>query len=379
MPKEIPKKMHFACIEFSTKSGEIWRPTPEKPNFLCDPEKEIDPTSFGCWTSALNGEHIPYSFLQIGKNARSFAFKIQRRLDRIKEKMSKRPVYHNLNYLKKFNLILLIVHTYSLPLFADLAQRIQKINPHAILLGSITSPLGLLRETWKKSGEYRAFKNFADYCDLFINVNRVAQKYLEYITKTPVIYFPQFYPYEFARQSFQPRERREKTIFVAGETSRTDNLAGQLVAIALLKKHPDFQIKIVDIPGTNLAPLKIARVPFQAIPFQNWQKHLKRLASYYLVINLDQIWTLGRLQADCAAVGTPSIGINANNQMEMFPDLTIKDIEGIGDAVSLGERLIGESDFYHSVQEKANKVISQNDYDQSRQRLFDLLNHYFPE
>lgn len=376
MPLKERKKIKFACLEYSTKSGEIWRPRPGKPNYLCDPEKEIDPTSFGCWTSALGGEHIPVSYLRIPQNAHSLKYKIRSLPDLFLEKIKEEPIYHNLDYLKKFNLILFLVHSFSLPLMADLIQRVKKINPQAIYLGAMDSPLGKLREAWKKEKEYRTFKTFADSGDVFINVNRAAQKYLEYITKTKVVYFPQFYPFEFANKFFKPRAQKEKIIFVAGETQRLDNLAGQLAASQIQKKYPEFLIQIVKYPDFNIAPLRMTKARFEIIPFLPWQKHLTRLSRFFMVINLDAIWTLGRLQADCAAVGTPSIGINSNNQLEFFPHLTIQDIQGIEEVVNLAQKLIEEEKFYQEIQEEAKSKIRESSYEKSKQRLERIIKEY---
>lgn len=376
MPLKKREKIKFACIEYSTKSGTIWRPSLGKPNYLCDPEKEIDPTSFGCWTEALGGEHIPVSYLRIGKNTHSGAYKLTRALDLFWEKINKKPIYHNLNYIKKFNLILLLVHSFSMPLVANLICKLKRIHPKALYLGSIDSPLGKLREVWKKNKEYRAFKTFADHCNLFINVNRVAQDYLEYITKTKVIYLPQFYPFAYAFQFFKPRKKKEKTILVAGETERTDNLAGQLVAIQIQKKYPEFLIQIVKYPKLNVAPLAMAKAHFEVIPFLEWRENLKRLSQFFLVINLDATWTLGRLQSDCASVGTPSIGLNSNNQMEFFPKLSLSDIQETREAVILAQKLIREEKFYQAVQEEAREKIDQSNYENSCKRLKEIIENY---
>ncbi|MDP2918428.1 MAG: hypothetical protein Q8N68_02935 [bacterium] len=369
----MTKNIHFACIEYSTKTGKIWRPTPEKPNYLCDPESEIDPTSFGCWTSALSGEHIPVNFLRRHHNPRSVAYKLGRKKDVILEKIKGKPIYHNLSYLKKFNLVLFLIHNFSMPQMADLIKRAKKINPEALILGSIVSPLGLLRETWKREKGFRQFKKFADACDIFINVNRAAEDYLESILNTKVLYFPQFYPFAYARQFFKKREEKEKIILVAGETERLDNLSGQFSAIKIQKKYPEFLIQIVDYPDFNAAPLKIAKARFEIIPFLKWQENLKRLSRVFMVINTDAIWTLGRLQADAAAVGTPSIGINANNQMEFFPSLSVPDISGTCQIYTLAEKLILDEQFYCNAQQEGVAKIAENDYEKSKERLFEII------
>ncbi len=367
------RRIKFACIEYSTKSGEIWQKKPGRPNYLCDPKKEIDPTSFGAFTSALSGEHIPVSYLRIPKKQGSLNFKIRRSFDLLQEKINQEPIYHNLEYIKKFNLILVLIHSFSMPLMAELLPRLKKINPKALYLGSIDSPLGKLREVWKKDREFIAFKRFADQCDIFINVNRAAQKYLEYITKSKVIYFPQFYPYKFAKKFYKTRDQKENSILVGGDSSRTDNLAGQHVVIQIQKKYPEILIKIVNFPGLNITPLKMAKARFKTIPFVPWQKHLKRLSRFLIVINMDNIWTLGRLQADCAAVGTPSVGLNSNNQMEMFPDLSTLDVQGIDQTVLLSEKLIVDQNFYQEIQAKAKAKVAESSYQKSRERLLEVL------
>ena len=367
------EEIRFACIEYSTKTGGIWRPTPEKPNYLCDPETEIDPTSFGCWTSSLSGEHIPVNFLRRRQNPHTLSYKLGRKLDLTLEKIQRKPVYRNLDYLKKFNLILFLVHSFSMPLMTDLIRKTKKVNPNATYLGSIVSPLGMLREVWKKENEFRAFKTFADHCDFFINVNRAAAGYLESFLKTKVVYLPQFYPFEYAHRFFKKREEKEKIILVAGETERTDNLAGQFVALQIQKKYSEFLIQVVDYPHLNVAPLKTAHARFEIVPFLKWQENLKRLARFFLVINMDQTWTLGRLQADCAAVGTPNIGINANNQLEFFPKLSLPDIAGIKQGIELAEKLISDSIFYQNIQQLASQKLSENNYAKSKEKLLKIL------
>ena len=367
------KEIKFACIEYSTKTGKIWRPTQERPNYLCDPETEIDPTSFGCWTSTLDGEHIPVNFLRRHQNPHTLAYKLGHKLDLILEKIQKKPIYHNLDYLKKFNVLLFLVHSFSIPLIADLIKRAKKVNPNAIYLGSIVSPLGILRETWKKENEFYAFKTFANNCDFWINVNRTAEGYLNSFLKTKVVYFPQFYPFEFANQFYKPLSQKEKIILVAGETERPDNLAGQFIAIQIQKKHPEFLIQIIQYPHSNIAPLVAARARFEIIPFLKWQENLKRLARFFLMINTDQTWTLGRLQADCAAVGTPSIGLNANNQLEFFPELSIPDIAGFEQGIELAEKLICDPVFYQDIQQYASQKLSENNYEKSKQRLLEII------
>ncbi|MFQ5772864.1 MAG: hypothetical protein ACE5HX_20170, partial [bacterium] len=165
-------------------------------------------------------------------------------------------------------------------------------------------------------------------------------------------------------------------ILVAAETDRTDNLAGQMLAIQIQKKYPEFLIKIINYPNLNITPLKITKARFKIIPFLKWQEHLRRLARFYLVINMDVIWTLGRLAADCAAVGTPIIGLNANNQLELFPRLAVCDVEEIGKAKELAQKLIFDENFYRNIQIEAQNNIAANDYSKSKARLKKIIETY---
>lgn len=54
--------MKLACVELARNPEKIWDGAREKPNSLCDSKTEIDNCSFGCWTSAPDGEHIAYFY-----------------------------------------------------------------------------------------------------------------------------------------------------------------------------------------------------------------------------------------------------------------------------------------------------------------------------
>jgi hypothetical protein len=91
---------------------------------------------------------------------------------------------------------------------------------------------------------------------------------------------------------------------------------------------------------------------------------------------MDAWWTKGRVPGDAACVGSPCIGINADSQMELFPDLTCRDIVDTKKAVELGIKLINDKKFYYNVQQKAINRLSEYSYEKSKKRLENLIALY---
>lgn len=361
--------MKFAVIEYETKTNKIWRHTNERPNYLCDPQNEIDPTSYGCYASALKGEYISLKglIMESLENPPSF---FQEAKFRLRKKQGIKLNY-SLDYLKKFDVVLALSHITENAVMTSFAEYFKETFPEKILLGSSPYPFGRLREAWREKTWYKNYLRLIDACDIFINVHRQANDYQQLMTKTPVVYIPQPYPYEFAKRFFKKRGEKEKIIFCAGDTNRPDNLGSQIVAKEIQKKHPRYKIVLTEMPNFNIEPLKKAN--FEAVPFYPWQKQLELLSKYYLVINLDIWFTRGRVQVDCAACGTPSLGINADGQIELYPDLTCADAKDIKKIIALGDRLIEDSQFYDEMQNKAIKRLAEYSYKKTAGRIENLI------
>ena len=368
--------LKFACVEWSTKSGGIWRPTPEKPNYLCDQRCEIDVNSFGCWTSALGGEHIPLSWFVTGKKGRP-AHQIATFPERGFHKAKKiifgdRFPYRNLDYVKRFDVVLVCHHESAHWEMLHFLREAKKTSPSTLFLATYgVYQLGHIRELWRDPKWYCSFVDFIEASDLFLTVNRTACDYLQLAAKKPIVYFPPFYPYEYTRHFYRRREEKEKTIFIAGNTVRLDVLAGFLIARVFQKRHPDYTIKLTDWGSMNLEPLKGCR--YEILPRITWQEYLDETSKALFILNTDIWWTNGRVPLDAAAVGTPCIGCNSNGQMECFPDLVCADIEGIGKALGLAERLMSDSHFYEEIQEKALHQLESYSYENSRRRFEKLI------
>lgn len=195
--------MTFACIEYTTKTRRIWRPTTARPNYLCDPDKEIDPTSFGCYTTALDGEHIPLTGL-IYDSATHPPSKIRRlRQDLFRRRHGAFGPY-SLAYLKKFDVLLVIYQISNSHELVRFVERTREEFPDTILVSCSSPPFGRLREHWKDHPETaERYRAFLAATHVNMNVCRATVPFYRAFSPTPSLYLPQPYPVEYALSRVQ--------------------------------------------------------------------------------------------------------------------------------------------------------------------------------
>lgn len=352
-------RMHFAVVEYNSKSGKIWKHTPERPNYLADPQKEIDPTSFGGYVSALHGEHIPLLHF-VGVNT----------VKKIYKRLADRWPKYSLDYLKQFDTLLVVHQISDAHEMANFVRRVRKELPHIFTLGVPTQPFGILRPHIDSNLKAKQeFVEFLDNCHVFISVVKATNWWYERVTKTPVVYVPQIYPAHFASQFFLPLEKKEKIIFVAGITDRPNISQGFLVAKQLQQEFPEYIIHATQIPSVpmDFSNLKGARYEIQ--PFREWRQQLPYVAKTGLVINTDHTLTRGRVQADAAAVGTPSLGGNSDAASDLFPELSSTPETSTEELIAKGRKLLIDNNFYKKIIEYASDKIKKYDYEESAARL----------
>lgn len=357
--------MKFAVLEYRSKTGSIWRHTPQKPNYLCDPQTEMDPTSFGCYVSALAGEHIPITTL-----VRPTIIK------RLYRKIIGRWPAYDISYLKQFSTLLIVHQISDGHEITALTKRIRTQLPHIKILGVPTQPFGILRDHWAEHPVWlQDFKEFMDTCHVFVTIVESTLPQWQKMTKTRVEYVPQPYPVEFAGKNFKTHSEKQKIIYVAGRTDRYNIAKGLQVAARLQSKFPEYEIQVtkIDEPGEvfDTAGLGNARYTFQ--PFMAWREHLAYLANCMLVINTDYTQTRGRVQADCAAVGTPSIGADSDAQVDLFPGLPAHPKQDISELLNQATHLLTSSDYYAEVVRTAGERLQRYSYTKSATRLRQLV------
>lgn len=358
--------MKFAVVEYDSKTHHIWRHTDEHPNFLADPIKEIDPTSFACYVSALRGEHIPLKLLALGGGASqngTFARRLVKKLTGVW------PPY-DLSYLRQFDVILAVHQLSEAQELVSFLKRLRQQAPRTVILGVPTQPYGILLNAFTAdSGQQDIFVEFMNACDVFLSIVKETVPWYQALTSTPVVYMPQPYPVEFAMQSAQPRLAKEATILIAGVTQRDNIKQGQIVAREIQKIMPQYRIvvpKVADLPY-DFSNLKGAA--YDVLPFENWQDHLKTLSRVSLVINTDATKTRGRLQADCAAVGTVAIGSNSDAQADLFPAFVAAEHTTVADMVAWGRTLLEDPAYYDVTTAQAKARLAEYNYAKSATRL----------
>lgn len=363
--------MKFCCVEYTTKTGRVWVPSVEHPNYLADPIRVIDPTSFGSYTTALNGEHVPLSGVVLGHLGHGYPF--QGLFQRIHRRLTGRWGLYSLSYFKKFDTMLAVYDWRRGREIAEFVRRVREELPHIVVVGVPTQPFGALRESWRVEENLRPLVEFYNNCHAVLSVVRATVPYQQALTKTPVVYIPQPYPVEYAERYWHSEPEKDRILFVAGETTRPDILAGHLAARMIQQRHPELTIHITKTPGSPLNTHILDGTRHGITPFRPWREHLTYLSRVKIALNTDTWWTRGRVQADCAAVGTPSIGGPSDGQQELFPDLLIRDVEDFPLILDLASRLLGDLEFYEKVTMRAKHRLASYNFTAATERFHRLV------
>ncbi len=366
--------MKFAVIEYSSKTGMVWRHRDDYPNYLADPDKEMDPTSFGCYVSALKGEHIPLTGLILGPvNQVSRAAQLWRKV--VKRVTGNWPQSYALDYLKGLDAVLVVHQISDGHEVTAFTKRLKQTFPQLVIMGVPTQPYGLLEQHWQQNeGWLQDFKEFAGACDVFISIVADTVPLWQQLLHKPVVYLPQPYPVDFASKYYQEAVKKQKVIYVAGVLSRPTIERGFIVAAKLQQRFPEYSIQCVSEDDTPIQPLAGSRST--RVPFAQWQEHLAYLSRVALVINTDHTFTRGRVQVDCAAVGTPSIGANSDGQRDLFPDLPATVNTSVAQLVEQCAELLEDPAWYGAVVARARQRLQPYDYPTSAQRLTALVAKY---
>lgn len=368
--------MKFGVVEYSSKTGTVWRHHDDHPNFLADPQKEMDPTSFGCYVSALKGEHIPLLGLILGPVAEvSPRLRLWRRS--FKKITRSWPANYSLDYFSSFD-VLLVVHQISDGHeVTALTKRLRAAYPQLCIMGVPTQPYGILKQHMDVNPEWLAdFKEFMSNCNVFISIVKQTVPLWQQLSRTPVVYLPQPYPTTYTQQFFKSRNQKQKRIFVAGVPTRDDIKRGYLVAQKIQEHLPEYTIHVTETPEGAWPRELLQTARYEILPFEQWREHLATLSQTSLVINTDYTLTRGRVQVDCAAVGTPSIGANSDGQVDLYPQLPADANTSVEILVEQGLRLLQEEGWYTSIARYAHQQLEHLGYEQSAARLRELARRH---
>jgi hypothetical protein len=355
--------MEFAVVEYSSKSGTVWQHTDAKPNYLCDPNTEMDTTSFGCYVSALKGKHIPLTEV-VGAN------KI---INRVIRKLSGSwPDNYSLDDFDGIDVLMVVYEVANGSSLIQFMKRIRKVYPKVKILGVPTQPYGLLKPQWDANPDtLKELQEFISNCDVFLTIVADLKDTWQKLSSVPVHYLAQPYPLEHASLQFQPLEKKQDIIYVPGVTDRPIITRGLEVARELQKRLPQYKIHVTKNEDADFSALGEAK--YEEIDFLPWQEHLKYLSGVKLVINTDYTKTRGRVQMDCAAVGTPSVGADSDSQLDLYPEFAATSESTVSEIVELAYSLLSNSDQYIKTTEFATSKLPFYNYVASASRLADLV------
>lgn len=357
--------MTFAVVEYSSKSGTTWSHTDAKPNYLCNPHTQIDPTSFGCYVSALKGDHIPLTEI-VG--AKKLTNRISRKL------FGSWPNNYSVNDFNKYDTLMVIYEVANGPALTQFMERINQSFPAIKILGVPTQPHGLLKPQLEASPKiHQEIQQFMSQCDAFLTIVRSTTEYWQNLSSVPVHYLPQPYPVEFATTQFKPLDNKKDIIYVPGVTDRPAISKGLIIAREIQKKLPQYKIHVTNIEGIKSDLSALDSADYDSIDFMPWQEHLKYLSTVKIVINTDYTETRGRVQMDCAAVGTPSVGADSDAQLDLYPSLSSTPATKIEDIVNSTISLLSKPDHYGKVTNFATSKLPFYNYSASAIRLNELI------
>jgi hypothetical protein len=357
--------MKFAVVEYSSKTGKIWRHTPQRPNYLCDPVKEIDPTSFGCYVSALEGVHIPLTAYITGEEANVSPLTVFWR--KVVKRLTGAWPNYAIDAFSAYDALLVVYQISDGHEVTAFTRKLKKTFPNIVVIGVPTQPYGLLKEYWEKHPALlEDLKTFMAACDVFLTIVASTKDAWQSLTTTPVHYLPQPYPVEYALEAFVSQTAKRPVIYVAGVTSRPIISRGYEVARKLTELFPEYTIEAT-ADGENEA------ADVQLVSFKPWREQLDYLASVKLVINTDYTQTRGRVQMDCAVVGTPSLGSDSDAQLDLFAELAATPETSLEVLVEHGKKLLSDAAYYDSVVQQAKNMLGTYTYEECAKRVEKVL------
>lgn len=358
--------MKFAVVEYFSKSGRIWHHSDEKPNYLCDPHREIDPTSFGCYVSALKGDHIPLTYV-IGTDS------LFKRL--VRKITGSWPQGYDISMFEEYDVLMVVYEVANGPTLTKFINKVKQKYPKIKILGVPTQPYGLLKKQWEDQPSIlKELKDFINAGDIFVTIVKSTLDEWGELSDVPVRYLPQPYPVEYASRFRKDLEEKKNIIFVAGVTERPNIKKGLEVAKLVQEEMPDYIIHVTGVEGSEADYSLLDGADFMETGFMPWADHLRYLSEVKIVINTDYTQTRGRVQMDCGVVGTPSVGADSDAQIDLFGQFASDEESTVHDVKEKVLSLLKDDEEYMKVNAYAKNKLGEYSYEKAVQRLNSLFN-----
>ena len=253
-------------------------------------------------------------------------------------------------------------------------KKLKETYPEIIVLGVPTQPYGILKRHWEKNKAWLDdFKEFMNNCDVFISIVESTVPIWKKLAKVKVRYLPQPYTVEYASRYFKKLGDKKDVIFVAGVTDRDNIKQGQAAARRVQEMMPNYLIQVTRTPDSTNDFNNLEGTRCEIIDFLPWQEQLEYLSRVKVVINTDYTRTRGRVQTDCAAVGTVSVGADSDGQRDLYPSLYAATPQATAVLANKTVELLRDGEKYTQVAKLAQNRLAEYDYEKSARRLTKLV------
>jgi len=228
-----------------------------------------------------------------------------------------------------------------------------------------------------------------DSADLIININKHTDSFFSSLTSTRVEYIGVPYPVDVVARYRVPIEKRTRRTFIC--PFLLDRWNDYFVARQIGLPYYGYEKRVNRTLKTLWSTLKQyhsadpdSRLKMAAGAYGDERLAIQKNTSIsdffrmnndsYIWVNLDDRYTWGRYVLDAAALNIPIITTRSTGHGEdLFPTTTVDNEMMIGEAVSIGKRLLEDEDFYRQAAEYPNGKMEQYKPEAMKQKLLSVL------
>ena len=325
----------------------------------------------------------------------------------------------NIDQLKDYKVILLIGKFYF---DINLIKKIKNKYPHIFLIGQFEENIRK-HKIWCRSKKFLdEFIDFANLVDVFSTFHHKTLDYYSLFTNKPVVYLPHAYPVAWLKKKIEPKSKENKAKIILKEgvifgRPGQDGFTELLFILNNMKELlKEYKVIVTDWPNSDIKAIKffdtisqqryspigklgkiishliykypkVSTVKFLINKLNKnkeilikkrvtWFENLHYFNNAFLSIDLDSCYTTGRNVLDSAICNTPIIGYNSDFQLQLFPELVVRDEIDFKMIDKHIKRLIDDSNFYIKTIQYSSDKLLQFSYENTYIYFNKLLENY---
>jgi hypothetical protein len=228
---------------------------------------------------------------------------------------------------------------------------------------------------------------FMEQCDLIANINEHTTAYLQSLTTTPVRWVGIPYPIEAVRAlGTRPEDQRREALVCPRQYRQPSFVVAEALGVPVRAFFQKTSRTFRNIP--TYVRHGYFKTDLRARAWLNERGPTPRIAdiersmhTFWSVgggcavwVNLDPRYTWARFVLDGAALGVPVISTDSTaHSGVLFPELTVRDVFCVDEAISIGRRLLADEEYRRSVIATAQRGLERYSVEASVKRLDDAL------